>query len=92
MFDVEFTSALNSNSIARKCFNMFEEAVGRLVLPLSLKTEFDHSVSGKFTAEKMDLLRSAWLRHIQKEHDGLVGVAEKFGLQDDGKMPEKDEV
>ena len=81
MFEEEFKKLLGANSSSNALFNMFEEALARLLLSMNLGgLKFHHTVSGKFSKEKAVSLQSAWLRHVEEQHDEMKGIMDRFGI------------
>ncbi len=83
LFKAEFVNCLRATSLVHSIFHIFEEPACRLLFSKSLAAhvKFDHNVSGKYSLEKLRLLRNSWLIYIQSQHSELAGVSAKFGLE-----------
>ena len=62
-------------------FHDFETTVIRLALGKSLKQAFPHTVSGKFSLEKGELLLVHWLNNLEKKCDILAGMGAAAGIK-----------
>ena len=79
LLDAWMTEKLQSKHRVSALFNIFEEAGCRLLTGSSLgNVGFDHKVAGKFTVERLEILRSAWMLSIETKYHELDGLVLNF--------------
>ena len=78
---------------ARALLHELETNVTRLAYGKSLHREFEHTVSGKYSAEKCNELQRRWLKSVEKRVEAIAGTAAANGLTiDEGEEGDKTKV
>lgn len=81
-FEKYLAEKLSKEKGIRHIHNLSEAAM-RLLCSKSLEVPFQHSVSGKYSAEKLNALETYWVKDLQAKNPSLGNMLKDFGIKDD---------